>query len=93
MVCLLQKGKRQTPLARSLANPIQFFPKIAFLVPAPEKCLSLLETHAHAATSLGKDTQTHILKVVCVALLEDLGCWHRHLSWMNVKSSWLVLLE
>lgn len=42
--CLLQKRERQPPLARSLANPIQFFPKIAFLVQIPEQCLPLLET-------------------------------------------------
>lgn len=39
MVCLLQTGKGQTLLARSLPNPVQFLPK------TPEKCLSLLETH------------------------------------------------
>jgi len=44
-VCLLHKRKRQTPLARSLANPTPFFPKTAFSVRTPAKCPSLLGTY------------------------------------------------
>lgn len=76
--CLLQTRKRQTPLARSLANPSQFFPKRSLFGPnswntAIPAWNMPMQTHTLPLPAV-KKLRPRVFKILlCVTLPEDVG--------------------